>query len=158
MSDPTNPPPDDDGWGGPAGEEWREPQQPEPTEPVPTESPSTGGQAPPSNPPPPPRSPQPQQFYGGQHAPVPPPHPGAPPPNVPNYLVLSIISTVLCCPPFGIAGIIYASQVNSKLASGDLEGARRASGKARLWSLIGLAAGVIFWIYIAIYSVATSNG
>ena len=88
----------------------------------------------------------------------PPPPQAAPPPNIPNYLVLSIISTVLCCPPFGIVGIVYATQVNAKLAARDLAGARSASGKARLWSIIGIAAAAVFWIYIAIYSAATSNG
>ena len=72
--------------------------------------------------------------------------------------MLSIISTVLCCPPFGIVGIVYATQVNAKLAARDLAGAKNASGKARLWSIIGIAAAAVFWIYIAIYSAATSNG
>ena len=102
---------------------------------------------------------QPQQFYDAQQAPMPSPPPQvAPPPNIPNYLVLSIISTVLCCPPFGIVGIVYATQVNAKLAARDLAGARSASGKARLWSIIGIAAAAVFWIYVAIYSAATSNG
>lgn len=150
MSDPTNPPPDDEDWGGAAGEPWREPQQPPPTEPpTPTGQPTGGA------PPPPPQ--QPQQFYGGQ-TPPPPPHPGAPPPHVPNYLVHSIVATLLCCLPTGIVGIVYASQVNSKLGAGDLAGAKAASDKARLWSIISLAAGAVFWIlYIVIYAVASSN-
>jgi hypothetical protein len=73
--------------------------------------------------------------------------------------VHSIVATLLCCLPTGIVGIVYASQVNSKLGVGDVAGARKASDKARLWSIISLAAGALFWIlYIVIYSVASSNG
>jgi hypothetical protein len=28
-----------------------------------------------------------------------------------NYLVLSILSAIFCCPIFGIIGIVYAAQV-----------------------------------------------
>lgn len=38
-----------------------------------------------------------------------------------NYLVESILVTIFCCQPFGIVGIVFASQVNSKHASGDYE-------------------------------------
>ena len=44
-----------------------------------------------------------------------------------NYLVESILVTIFCCQPFGIAGIVFASQVNSKYANGDYEGALKAS-------------------------------
>ena len=29
------------------------------------------------------------------------------------YLVLAIISTICCCPPFGIVAIVYAAKINS---------------------------------------------
>ena len=34
-----------------------------------------------------------------------------------NWLVESILVTIFCCLPFGIAGIVFASQVNSKFAA-----------------------------------------
>ena len=80
-----------------------------------------------------------------QWMPPPPPTGGAT--NVPNYLVPAIIS-VFCCWPLGIAAIIFAAQVNGKVASGDIAGAVDASKKAKLFSFIsigiGLAVGVIY--------------
>ena len=76
---------------------------------------------------------------------TPPPPPTAA--NVPNYLVPAIIS-IFCCWPLGIAAIIFAAQVNGKVASGDIAGAVDASKKAKLFSFIsiglGLAVGVIY--------------
>ena len=54
-----------------------------------------------------------------------------------NWLVESILVTIFCCLPFGIVGIVNASQVNSKFAAGDFEGAVRASKEARKWTRIG---------------------
>lgn len=67
------------------------------------------------------------------------PYGGGPQPQISNHLVLSIAVTALCCLPFGIAGIVYASQVNTKLALGDIPGAMHSSKQARLFSLIGVA-------------------
>ncbi|HEV3250305.1 MAG TPA: CD225/dispanin family protein, partial [Puia sp.] len=56
------------------------------------------------------------------------------PPNPPtqpkNWLVESILVTLFCCLPFGIAGIVFAAQVSSKWASGDYAGALQASKDA----------------------------
>jgi hypothetical protein len=69
-----------------------------------------------------------------------------PPPSNPpkNWLVESILVTIFCCLPFGIAGIVFASQVTSKWASGDFEGAQTASREAAKWTKIG------FWIGLSI--------
>src|SRR6267143_4964776 len=78
---------------------------------------------------------------------MPPPPPIDAPANVPNYLVPAIIS-LFCCWPLAIVAIIFASQVNGKVASGDIAGAVDASKKAKLFSFIsigiGLAAGAIY--------------
>jgi hypothetical protein len=66
--------------------------------------------------------------------------------NVPNHLVLAIVSTLCCCLPLGVVGIIYATQVNSKLAAGDVAGAMAASKNASLFSWIGIALGGLSWI------------
>jgi hypothetical protein len=67
--------------------------------------------------------------------------------NVPNYLVQAIIS-IFCCWPLGIVAVIFAAQVNGKVASGDIAGAEDASRKAKLFSYIsigiGLVVGVIY--------------
>lgn len=60
-----------------------------------------------------------------------------------NWLVESILVTLFCCLPFGIAGIVNASQVSSRYASKDYEGAERASKEAAKWTKIG------FWVGLA---------
>ena len=42
-------------------------------------------------------------------------------PRVENYLVFSILVTLLCCLPLGIAAIIKSSQVDKELAIGNYE-------------------------------------
>lgn len=64
-------------------------------------------------------------------------------PQVPNYLWQSIVCTVCCCLPFGIVAIIFAAQVNGKLANGDVPGAMDASRKARLWCWLSFGFGLV---------------
>jgi len=74
-----------------------------------------------------------------------------PPQQPKNWLVESILVTVLCCLPFGIVGIINAAQVSSKYAAGDYSGAEKASQEAAKWTKIG------FWIglgFIVLYFLA----
>jgi len=61
-------------------------------------------------------------------------------PSVPNYLLWSILTTIFCCLPAGVAAIIFSAQVNSKLNAGDRAGAERASKTAKI--LVFVAAGV----------------
>ncbi len=77
----------------------------------------------------------------------------------PNYLVWGILTTILCCLPFGIISIVYAASVNSKWISGDYEGAMRASKNAKLWAWLsaGVALiGVIVWFTLVALGVATA--
>ena len=78
--------------------------------------------------------------------------------NVQNYLVQSILVTIFCCLPSGIAAIVFSSQVNTKLAAGDYDGAMDSSKKAKLWCWvsfgIGGGIGLIYLIIIAIYGAA----
>ena len=83
-----------------------------------------------------------------------PPPPTATTTSVPNYLVPAIISAV-CCFPLGIISIVFAAQVNGKVAAGDIAGAMQASKLAKILSivLIGLAVLVyggyfIIWVLI----------
>jgi hypothetical protein len=84
-------------------------------------------------PPPPPQG----SYQGGYGAP-----PAAQP--IPNYLVQSILVTLCCCLPLGIVAIVFAAQVNSKLAAGDVNGAREASANAKKFMMLA------FWIGIAL--------
>jgi hypothetical protein len=58
----------------------------------------------------------------------------------------AILTTIFCCLPFGIVSIVYSSQVNSKLAAGDVEGATTASANAKRWAWIALIAGIVVGI------------
>lgn len=67
-----------------------------------------------------------------------------------NWLIESILVTVLCCLPLGIAGIVNAAQVNARFNLGDAAGAEKASAQARKWTLIGLVSGLILGVlYLA---------
>ena len=68
-----------------------------------------------------------------------------------NYLVESILVTIFCCLPFGIAGIVFAAQVNSKFESGDIEGAIKSSEEAKKWMKWGLISSLIVIILYVIF-------
>ena len=75
--------------------------------------------------------------------------PGTPPPQINNYLIPAIFATVCCCLPFGIVSIVYAAQVNAKLAGGDVSGALASAKNAKMWFWIafglGLTASVLYF-------------
>jgi hypothetical protein len=68
---------------------------------------------------------------------------------VPNHLVFAIVITAIgamSCLPVAIAGglgIYYATQVNSKLALGDVPGAMEASKHAKTASMVGVIMTVV---------------
>ena len=76
------------------------------------------------------------------------------PKRIETNLALAIVVTVLCCLPFGIVGIVYASQVGTKAQAGDIAGAEEASRKAKLWSLWGLGLGVAVYAVSIIAAIA----
>ena len=80
---------------------------------------------------------------------------GSQPAEVPNYLVPAILSTIFCCLPLGVVSIIFATQVNSKMAAGDMAGAMEASKKAKMFMIIAIVGGVlgtiigiVCWVFI----------
>ena len=90
--------------------------------------------------------PPPAPDYGSPAA-------GSTPP--PNYLIWAILSTVLCCLPFGIVSIVFAAQVNGKWAAGDVAGAQESSAKAKKWAIWAVVAGIIT---IIIYGILVAMG
>lgn len=103
--------------------------------------------APPPSLPPPPPGPVPASFAGGAF--------GANPlqPKPANYLVWSIVVTLLCCIPFGIVGIIFATQVDSKYSAGDYAGAQVASDRAKLWCWLGVGSWFLLVLGSIVFSV-----
>ena len=127
--------------------------------------PGQQGQYPPQNPYQPQQPPQGygnpqgynQQGYGGPGGYGAPqggyqqPEYGAPP-SVSNYLIWAIISA-FCCTPAGIVAIVYATQVDGKLRSGDYEGAVQASNNAKTWTFVSFGLWlvcVIIYIILAV--------
>lgn len=94
---------------------------------------------------------------------TPPPSSGAPA-SVPNFLIPAIIS-LFCCLPLGIVAVIFAAQVNGKVATGDTAGALDASKKAKMFSYISIGLGlagivcyVLIWVILGVGMVAgTAN-
>ena len=88
-----------------------------------------------------------------------PPAPGPPDgsyriePPPPNHMVMAIVTTILCCLPFGIVSLVYANRVNTLWHSGDRSGALEASKKAKTWWLValisGIAVGVLYFGLVA---------
>lgn len=73
--------------------------------------------------------------------------------KVPNYLAQSILVTLLCCLPFGIAAIVFAAQVNGKVQAGDIEGAMVSSRKAKMWCWWSLGLGLVIGVGQIIFQI-----
>ena len=70
-------------------------------------------------------------------------HGVAMPTQINNYLVPAIFATMCCCLPFGIVAIVYAAQVNARLAGGDVQGAHLAAQNAKMWFWIAFGLGLV---------------
>jgi hypothetical protein len=69
---------------------------------------------------------------------------------VPSYIGWAAALLAFCWPawPAAVATLVHASRTESRLASGDLAGAREASRRARQWCWITLGAGLILWAVV----------
>ncbi len=76
------------------------------------------------------------------------------PPCPKTWLVESILVTIFCCLPFGIVGIVKASNVSSAYSRGDYNGALQASREAGKWTKLGffiaLGLSVLYFLFWAI--------
>lgn len=77
------------------------------------------------------------------------------PVNWVSYLVLSIISTLCCCLPFGVVGIVFSAKINSAMLAGNLEEAQNNAKMARIWIIVSFAIGLLTWL---IYMVLIVTG
>ena len=58
--------------------------------------------------------------------------------QVRSYLAAAVVCTLVCFAPTGVAAVVAAGNVRTRLALGDLAGARRASAPARRrWGVSG---------------------
>lgn len=75
----------------------------------------------------------------------------APPPMPDNHLVWAILSTCMCCLPFGVVSIVYATQVESLYLQGRYEEAVDKSNKAFKWAIAAAATvAAIMMLYVLI--------
>lgn len=85
------------------------------------------------------------------------PQPGNDYPRPSNHLVGAILSTIFCCPPLGIVGIVYAAKVNPLCDAGDHQGATNAAQKAKTWTIASVIAGLIASIIYAIILIFSNS-
>ena len=71
------------------------------------------------------------------------------------YLILSIISTLCCCLPFGVVGIVCSAKIDSAMLAGNLEEAQNNAKMARIWIIVSFAIGLLTWL---IYMVLIVTG
>ena len=71
------------------------------------------------------------------------------------YLILSIISTLCCCLPFGVVGIVFSAKINSAMMAGNFEEAQNNAKMARIWIIVSFAIGLLTWL---IYMVLIVTG
>lgn len=73
-------------------------------------------------------------------------------------LVWAILSTLLCCLPFGIVSIVYATKVDTLWFAGRYHEAFEASKSAKNWALAGaitgLVAVVIYFVIVTVTVIA----
>jgi len=80
---------------------------------------------------------------------TPQPQPSVEPLEKPNnYLVWSVLATLLCCLPTGLVAIIQSNRVNTCWQAKDYAGAQKASGSAKTWCWVSVAIGIILIIII----------
>jgi len=75
--------------------------------------------------------------------------------NIPNYLWQAIAITILCCLPLGIPAIVFAAKVNGLVADGQMEEAKAASGKAKMWCWLGFGLGLVAMVVQGVISVVS---
>lgn len=80
-----------------------------------------------------------------------------PKPN--NYLVWAILTTLLCCLPFGIVSIVYSSKVDNYWFAGRQAQAMEAARKAKNWAIASAVSGFVFgilYILLVVFGVVAS--
>jgi Interferon-induced transmembrane protein len=67
-----------------------------------------------------------------------------------SHLAAAVVCALLCFAPLGVAAVVYAGNVRTRLALGDVEGARRASRMAKrlCWASVAMTLGFLLVIVI----------
>lgn len=77
----------------------------------------------------------------------------------PTYLVWAILTTVLCCLPFGVVAIVKSTKVESYYIQGLYAESLNASKEAKKWSIVSacVAGGVLIVYAIMVVALALSG-
>ena len=67
-----------------------------------------------------------------------------------SHKTFGLFATVFCCPVLGIPAIVFAAQVNERLARGDVAGAQEASRKAFLFSMLSVGSILVIAVVYAV--------
>ena len=67
-----------------------------------------------------------------------------------THLVAAVVCTLVCFAPTGVAAVVAAGTVRTRLALGDVEGARKASAMARRLVWASVAMTVTFLLVVVV--------
>jgi hypothetical protein len=70
--------------------------------------------------------------------------------RVRSHLAVAVACALLCFAPLGVAAVVYAGNVRTRLALGDVEGARRASRMAKRLCWASAAMTLVFLLVIVV--------
>ena len=63
----------------------------------------------------------------------------------PTYLAWAIVSTILCCLPFGIVAIVHSSKVSGLWEQRRYDEAQRASNTAKNWIIASAVSALVYY-------------
>jgi hypothetical protein len=75
-----------------------------------------------------------------------------------HHLAQSIIVTVLCCMPAGVAAIVYSAMAMSKNGEGDYQTAHRYAKSASMWGWISFGVGLVVIVGWVLLNIAAGAG
>lgn len=77
--------------------------------------------------------------------------------NPGKWLALSICSTMFCCTPLGIVGIVYSALAMSSEGRGDYHTSYEQTNKAKMWTAWSFAIGVLGIIAVVCINLSQSG-
>ena len=75
-----------------------------------------------------------------------------------KWLGLAIASTMFCCTPLGIVGIVYAGMAMSAQSRGDYFNAEVQTGKAKMWTAWSFWLGLVGVLLLVCVSMTQDGG
>jgi len=70
------------------------------------------------------------------------------PVQVPDYLIFSILMTLFCCQPLGIAAIVFSAMANGEKSAGNYQKAMNHAKNAKTCLMIGVIGGALLVLFI----------